>query len=127
MGRPRKEFLPKDIEQIKVLARCHCPDSEIAAFIGCGEATLRRHFDTLLKEMREAGKSNIRAKQYELAMKGDRTMLIWVGKQILNQTDRAKLEITREQAIEFLQKDAEQRGLITAGDSQSSEEKTADS
>lgn len=88
MARPKKEFYEKDINQIKILARCHCPDSEIAAFMECGERTLRRHFGTLLKDGREAGKANIRAKQFELAMKGDRTMLIWVGKQILGQKEK---------------------------------------
>ena len=87
LGRPPKEFSEKDIEQIKVLARCHCPDSEIAAFVGCSEMTIRRHFDTLLKESREAGKANLRAKQYQLAMNGDKALLIWVGKQILGQRE----------------------------------------
>ena len=87
-GRPEKEFSEKDIEQIKTLARCHCPDNEIAAYLGCGESTIRRHFGTLLKEARDTGKANLRAKQYRLAMEGDKTMLIWLGKQILGQKDR---------------------------------------
>lgn len=93
VGRPKRSFSDKDINQIKVLARCHCPDSEIAAFMECGEKTIQRHFGPLVKEMREAGKANIRAKQFELAMKGDKTMLIWVGKQILGQRDRFNQEI----------------------------------
>src|ERR1017187_1797473 len=86
-GRPKTTFDDKDIEQVKTLARCHCPDSEIAAFLGCSESTLRRHFDTLLKEQREAGKANLRAMQYRLAMEGDKTLLIWCGKQILGQRE----------------------------------------
>jgi hypothetical protein len=93
-GRPKKIFSEKDIEQMKVLARCHCPDSEIAAWFGVAERTIQRHFATLLKEQREAGKANIRAKQYRLAMDGDKTMLIWLGKQLLGQ--REKTDITLE-------------------------------
>lgn len=96
MGRPKKEFTERDINQLKVLARCHCPDSEIAAFMECGESTIKRDFGPLLKEMREAGKANLRAKQYELAMKGDKTMLVWLGKQILGQRDRQELSTAAE-------------------------------
>ena len=86
-GRPPKEFTEDQVELIKTLARCHCPDSEIAAAVGCGENTIKRHFGPLISEQREIGKSNIRAKQFRMAMKGDRTMLIWIGKQILNQRE----------------------------------------
>ena len=111
-GRPPKEFTEDQVELIKTLARCHCPDSEIAAAIGCGEATLQRHFDALLKEQREIGKSNIRAKQFRMAMNGDRTMLIWIGKQILNQRepslqidlrkvpDEQLMEVVKERLLE---------------------------
>ncbi len=105
----KKEFSEKDIEQIKVLARCHCPDSEIAAFMECGESTLARHFGPLLKEWREAGKSNIRAKQYQMAMQGDRAMLIWVGKQILGQ--REKTDIALEKIPDHLMVEEVQRRL----------------
>lgn len=113
-GRPKKQFSEKDIEQIKVLARCHCPDSEIAAFMECGEMTIRRHFGTLLKEWREAGKSNIRAKQYQLAMQGDKTMLIWLGKQILGQSEKVAQQVSatviddRDHAADLISKITEQ-------------------
>lgn len=96
MARPRKEFVLTDsqLEQIKVLARCHCPDIEIAAWVSnaigfsISPDTLQRRYAALLKEQREIGKSNIRAKQFRMAMEGDRAMLIWVGKQILGQRER---------------------------------------
>ncbi len=91
-GRPKKKFTEKEIEQIKTLARCHCPDSEIAAFMECGEMTIKRHFGPLISEQREVGKSNIRAKQYQLAMQGDKTMLVWLGKQLLRQYDMLKTQ-----------------------------------
>jgi predicted transcriptional regulator len=93
-GRPKHKFTEQQVEQIRTLARCHCPDSEIAAFMGVGEATIQRHFDALLKESREAGKANIRAKQYRMAMEGDRAMLIWLGKQLLKQSDKVQWDIT---------------------------------
>lgn len=94
LGRPKIKFTPEQVEQIKTLGRCHCPDSEVAAFMGVAENTIQRHFGALLKEAREAGKSNIRAKQFRLAMDGDRTMLIWLGKQLLKQSDKVQWDIT---------------------------------
>lgn len=92
LGRPKKTFTPEQINQIKALARCHCPDSEIAAAVSIGETTLHSHFGPLLKEQREIGKSNLRAKQFKLAMQGNLGMLIWLGKQLLGQRDGLKLE-----------------------------------
>lgn len=88
-GRPPKQFSEKDIEQMKALARCHCTDEEIAAFMGCGEMTLKRHFGPLLKEFRKSGQANLRAKQYQLAMGGNVPLLIWLGKQLLGQRENA--------------------------------------
>lgn len=92
-GRPPFQFSEKDIRQIRVLARCHCPDSEIAAFVGCSEKTLQRRHGELLKLAREAGKANIRRKQYQLAMEGDKTMLIWLGKQLLGQREKTEVNV----------------------------------
>ncbi len=86
-GRPPIEFTEEQVNLIGTLARCHCPDSEIAAALGCAEMTIRRHFGTLISEQREVGKSNIRAKQFRMAMKGDKTMLVWLGKQLLGQRE----------------------------------------
>lgn len=108
LGRPKKTFSERDIEQIKTLARCHCPDSEIAAFMGVSERTIQNHFCALLKEQREAGKANIRAMQYKMAMNGDRAMLIWIGKQILGQRERTEIDITKL-PDELLAQEAERR------------------
>ena len=43
---------------------------------------------------RSEGKELLRAKQYQKAMSGDKTMQIWLGKQYLNQTDRRNISIT---------------------------------
>lgn len=110
MARPRLKLnlSDKELEQMKTLARCHCPDSEIAAYIGCSESTLARRFGPLLKECREAGRANLRAKQYQLALAGNVPLLIWVGKQILGQREVSKL--TLEQIPDdVLAQDAERR------------------
>ena len=96
MARPEKVFTEKEIKQITVLARCHAPDEEIAAFLGCGESTLKRRFGPLLKEGRLAGKANLRNWQMKLAEEGNATMQIWLGKQLLGQRDKQDVAVDLE-------------------------------
>jgi hypothetical protein len=87
MSRPRKTFSEKDIQQMEQLARCHCTDDEIAAFLGVSETTLKRRFGPVLKTAREAGRANLRAKQFQMAIAGNVTLLIWLGKVLLGQRE----------------------------------------
>jgi DNA-binding CsgD family transcriptional regulator len=99
MARPRKTFTDKEIQQMEQLAKCYCSDEEIAAFLKVSETTVKRHFGPLLKVARTAGRANLRAKQYDLAMKGNATMLIWLGKQTLGQRDKSEVHETFEPLI----------------------------
>lgn len=45
------------------------------------------NFETYFRQKRKRGLEGLRVKQYELAMKGDRVMLIWTGKQWLGQKE----------------------------------------
>lgn len=93
MSRPRKTFNEKDIQQMESLARCHCTDEEIAAFLNVSESTIKRRFGPVLTNARSQGKANLRAKQFKLAMDGNPTLLIWLGKQLLGQQDRLSQEV----------------------------------
>lgn len=42
-------------------------------------------------QKRAKGKLSLRRKQFQLALSGDRTMLIWLGKQYLGQVDKSEL------------------------------------
>lgn len=87
MARPRKTF-PDDIEQqICDLAERQVADHHIADKLGMGETTLRRRFGTALKKGRQGGKAKLQIKQYDMAMNGNVTMLIWLGKQYLGQSE----------------------------------------
>jgi predicted DNA-binding protein (UPF0251 family) len=97
-GRPRKK-LPMDAGEleklIRLFAQAQCTDQEMAARFQMSERTLQRNYGALIKEGRRSGLSNLRAKQYELAMKGDKTMLVWLGKILLKQSDRIDLQVTQ--------------------------------
>lgn len=85
-GRPKKEIDPKQVEQ---LAMINCSYKEIAAVVGCDESTLTRRFAQVIQIGREHGKSSLKKKQFEVAMKGNVTMLIWLGKIMLGQRDNS--------------------------------------
>ena len=84
-GRPKLDI---DSEQVEKLAQIQCTNVEIAAFFGCDESTIRDRFPEQLKKGREAGKISLRRKQFQVAQGGNVSMLIWLGKQYLGQTDK---------------------------------------
>lgn len=85
MSRPKANIDP---EQVKQLAMIQCSYAEMAAVVGCNESTLTRRFAQVIKEGREVGKSSLKRAQYKAAMNGNPTMLIWLGKQHLEQKDQ---------------------------------------
>lgn len=45
-----------------------------------------------LQQCKASGDSLLREKQFEVAMNGDKTMLVWLGKQRLNQTEKQTIQ-----------------------------------
>ena len=83
-GRPEAKL---DVELIEKLAKIHCTPREIGYIMGVDYRTIIKHHNDLLEKAKALGKMNIRRKQMEVAMSGNPTMLIWVGKQWLTQSD----------------------------------------
>jgi len=75
-------------------------DKEVAAFVGItpdGYRKLKKRHPEIqqyLEEGRERGSTSIRRMQFKKAMEGDTTMLIWLGKQKLGQTDKRYIDQT---------------------------------
>ena len=94
-GRPRVEL---DLKLVEDLAKIQYTDAEIAAFFGASPELIRRRkksdaqFRGALEKGREQGKSSLRRLQWKAAMNGNVTMLIWLGKQMLGQSDRHGFE-----------------------------------
>jgi len=93
-GRPPIEFDEGLEKQIRSLAMIQCTVEEIAIVTGHSSTTLRRHFGDAIKEGREGGKSSLRRAQFKAALKGNPTMLIWLGKQTLGQKDKLEHELS---------------------------------
>ena len=84
VGRDKKVVPPKDVER---LAQMGCKDSEIAEWFGVDENTLRYNFSVELLKGKLALNQSLRQAQIRLALSGNATMLIWLGKNILGQSE----------------------------------------
>lgn len=84
VGRDKKIVPPRDVER---LAQMGCKDSEIAEWFGIDENTLRYNFSVELLKGKLSLKQSLRQAQIRLALSGNATMLIFLGKNILGQSD----------------------------------------
>jgi hypothetical protein len=92
VGRPRKEL---DFDTVEKLCSMQCTAVEIAGFFGVSVDTLDlrckdwgyANFTDLFKECGADGKISLRRWQMKAAEKGNAALLIWLGKQYLNQKD----------------------------------------
>lgn len=91
---------PKEIDLTLVYraARISCTVDEIATLCGVSRATFfsRMQAWPIIGETIEsgalAGKASLRRKQFQLALDGNATMCIWMGKQLLGQRDTQQLQ-----------------------------------
>lgn len=92
-GRPK---IILDYDKIEKLAMIHCTQEEIATIIGVSVDTLQRdpQFCGIYKSGLDKGRSSLRRLQWKAAEAGDKTMLVWLGKQLLGQRDKQDIENT---------------------------------
>lgn len=98
MGRPRKTWTDEDVAQFVKLCGIMCTKSEVCSVMNLDPKTLDKliaeHFgDTPTWEeafnyYSATGKASLRRAQFQLALDGDKTMLIFLGKNYLNQSDQ---------------------------------------
>lgn len=93
IGRP---LIQLDYTIMDKLISNFCTQEEIADILECSISTLNRAckrdhdctFEEYYKKHNSGGKSSLRRMQYDAAKTGNPTMLIWLGKQYLDQKDR---------------------------------------
>ena len=84
-----------DEDLILDLASIGCTYNEIAEICKVNVSTLERRVRDIITEGHATMKKSVRRKQLEVAIKdGNPTMLIWLGKQCLNQRDFKGIEVT---------------------------------
>lgn len=93
MARPEKKI---DWELVDNLLRADCDGTQIAEFFCMHPNTLYRRveeqysmsFSDYQQAKKMEGNAMLLDKQFEVAMTGDRTMMIWLGKQRLGQKEK---------------------------------------
>lgn len=87
MGRPLADI---DEEEVAKLAYAGARNSEIAYILGVDDTTIVNRFSRLLDKKRAERRVWLRGLQNAKANMGDTAMQIWLGKNILDQTDKVE-------------------------------------
>ena len=92
MARPKKYNI--DTDQVEKLAGLGCTNIEISSFFGCTDSLIRKNYSEYVLKGKENGKIRLRQWQMKSAQKGNVAMLIWLGKQMLGQSDKHEITTT---------------------------------
>ena len=95
----RKKFII-DWDKVDRSLICGSNGVQVSAMLGISFDTLSRRtkeeknadFADYLQQKRQEGNDVLFGKQYELAKSGDRGMLIWLGKNRLDQSDKKEIK-----------------------------------
>ena len=109
MSHPKTKI---DWDYVDKLLQAGCKGTEVAANYGIHPDTFYRlcqeqfnmGFSDYLHQKRACGDAVLRLAQYDLAISGDRVMLIWLGKQRLEQRDVKELAISPDDITAALNK-----------------------
>ena len=110
MGRPKKKISQKQFES---LCAIQCTEEEICDVLEVTDKTLTRWckdtynkpFSEVFREKRALGKASLRRNQWKLAEKGNSTMQIWLGKQILKQSESPLQDEIKLKELELKEKE----------------------
>lgn len=93
-----REKIELNLLNLESLCRLNCTYDEIAAYFNVSTKTIQRRyneepdFQEAIDRGRGHGKLSLRRQQMKLAEEGNATMLVWLGKQLLNQRDKQEIE-----------------------------------
>lgn len=111
-GAPKKEI---DFKLLIKLCSMQATLSEVAGFFDCSEDTIQNRvkeetgetFSAFFKRHSEGGKASLRRAQYQAAIDGNPTMLVWMGKQMLGQRDKQDIDLNDVTDRKFIIEDEE--------------------
>ena len=102
-----------NLEQLKAMVRIQCTQEECAAVLGMSADTLDRRlkeleyagFAEFYKKYSHEGLASLRRAQWKAAVEQNNpTMLVWMGKQMLGQQDKASMEHSGKLAFEGIER-----------------------
>jgi hypothetical protein len=96
VARPARQT-PIDRKVVEGMASVGATNCEIADFLGVSEALVRKRCQDELTKARASLRTRLRQAQIKAALAGNPAMLIWLGKQMLEQRD--KQDVTHAGAV----------------------------
>lgn len=104
-GRPPKKIY---LEEIESLAAIGCKLSDMAAWLKISKRTMQRAAQDprvieAIRRGRGRGRVSVLRAQFQAALAGDRTMLIWIGKNFLGQSDKLSAEVEHDVHVKILE------------------------
>ena len=112
MARPKKVINQKQFES---LCAIQCTQEEICNVLDVCDETLTRwckevynlSFSEVYEQKRDIGRMSLRRNQFKLAESGNTTMQIWLGKQVLKQSENPTLDNIKLKELELKIKEFE--------------------
>lgn len=83
-----------DREKVEMLSSFGCTIMEIAKFFIVDESVIRKDYVEEVRRGKEQMKLRLRQLQWKFAEQGNTSLLIFLGKNYLNQTDKQQLDMT---------------------------------
>ena len=95
MANKKKGRKPVDVsgDKVEMLSSFGCSTVEISRLHNCSETTIRTKFREEIERGRENMRIKLRQLQWKQAELGNTSLLIFLGKQYLGQSDRNELEL----------------------------------
>ena len=88
----RKSRVNRD--KVEMLSSFGCTIMEIAKFFIVDESLIRKYYADEVRRGKEQMKLRLRQLQWKFAEQGNTSLLIFLGKNYLNQTDKQQLDMT---------------------------------
>ena len=112
MARPKKVINQKQFES---LCAIQCTQEEICNVLDVTDKTLTRwcnevynlSFSEIYEQKRDIGRMSLRRNQFKLAESGNATMQIWLGKQVLKQSENPAMDNIKLKELELKIKEFE--------------------
>ena len=114
------------IEKIKGLGKINATNAEAAAFLDVSRETFEQFLgkhqkaEDAFENGKGSGKISLRRAQFKAALDGNATMLVWMGKQLLDQKDKSEIdnrvrfsfdEMSAEDLREYVYREAKELGV----------------
>lgn len=101
MARPKKYTV--DTGEVEKLASYGCTMVEIADFFDCTVDIVKKSYSLFYTKGRQSLKKRLRMAQIDLALSGNATMQIWLGKQYLEQSDKQEIDLSGKLKFEKIE------------------------